>query len=266
MNWVKENRENLNKSNYVLKADSSSNYWFGVSEKKLNEYKSLFNFDFNIILFGSESDEGDFYVIPYLAIKDLFVESSLYNFQNKRKRWVGDIRNHKLRIRKSDVERNISDFFSLPSNRITKNILKDDDLNDYAIENSRKEVSIRIKQSKFRRIVLDNFNSKCCLSSITESQLLVASHIIPWSSKIETRLSPHNGLCFSILYDKLFDKGFFTITESKEVLITSRINELSSETRKWLNGISGKKISKPRNYEISIDALKYHKEKIFESF
>lgn len=60
MNWVKINRETLEKSKYVLKADTNSNYWFGVSQKKLNDYRSLFNSDFNVILFGSDDNEGEF--------------------------------------------------------------------------------------------------------------------------------------------------------------------------------------------------------------
>ncbi len=266
MNWVKENRDKLEQSNYVLKANTTSNYWFGISQKKLDGYRTQFGSDFNVILFGSEDDQGDFYTLPFSAMQDLLTEKNLYLLEGKRQRWVGDIRNHILRIRNSNIERNISNFFSLPTMDYSKPILQKDNLNDYAIENAKREIQIRIKQSSFRKKVLKNFDHKCCLTGVTENDLLVASHIVPWSTKIDTRLSPHNGLCLSTLYDSLFDKGYFTLNEKYEVIIASKLDELSLQTQNWLNGISGKVISNPVQYEISQIALEYHRNIIFEKF
>lgn len=265
MNWVKENRIKLEQSNYVLKADTTSNYWFGISQKKIHNYRSQFGSDFSIILFGSEDDEGDFYILPFSAIQDLLTEKNLYFLEGKRQRWVGDIRNHILKIRNSNIERNISDFFSLPQIDYSKPILQKDNLNDYAIENAKREIQVRIKQSIFRKKVLENFNHQCCLTNIKEKELLVASHIIPWSTKIETRLSPHNGLCLSVLYDSLFDKGYFTLSEKYEVIITSKLDELSLQTKNWLDEISGKIISSPVKYEIDIISLDFHRKYVFKA-
>lgn len=139
-------------------------------------------------------------------------------------------------------------------------------LNDYAIENAKSEIQVRVKQSNFRKRVLENFSYKCCLTGVFEKELLVASHIIPWSAQIGTRLSPHNGLCLSTLYDSLFDKGYFTLGEQYEIIVTSKLNGLSSQTQTWLNEISKKSISPPVKYEISQLALESHRDKIFESF
>lgn len=266
MNWVKENRAKLEQSNYVLKADNTSNYWFGISQKKLDYYRTQFGLDFNIILFGSDDEEGDFYVLPFSVIQDLLITKNLYIFEEKRLRWVGDIRNHSLRIRNSNIERNICDFYSLPLKNHDRLILQRHNLNDYAIENSKREIQVRVKQSTFRKNVLENFEFKCCLTGVTENELLVASHIIPWAIKIDTRLSPHNGLCLSTLYDCLFDRGYFTLSDKYEIIITSRLNELSLQTRDWLEKISGKTISEPVKYEISQAALEYHRNMIFEKF
>ena len=263
MNWVKANRAKLEQSNYVLKADTSSNYWFGISQKKLNEYSTQFDSSFDIILFGNAKDEGDFYRLPFLAIRDLLTEENLYFFEGKRKRWVGDIRNHILRIRNSKVERNISEYFSIPKTYYKTLILQKDNLNDYAIENARREIKVRVKQSGFRKKVLKNFNYQCCLTAVKETELLVASHIIPWASKIETRLSPHNGLCLSVLYDSLFDEGYFTFDELNKVIITSRIKSLSKQMQHWLSEISGREMALSQKYEISTDALEYHRNNIF---
>lgn len=121
-------------------------------------------------------------------------------------------------------------------------------------------------KSVFRKKVLENFNNQCCLTGVKEKELLVASHIIPWSGKIETRLSPHNGLCLSVLYDSLFDKGYFTINEANEVIITSIIDSFSKQTQQWLAQISGQKLASPKKYKISKDALAYHRNNIFDRF
>src|SRR6266550_4075025 len=51
-------------------------------------------------------------------------------------------------------------------------------LNDYAIENRRIEINARLKQSVFRQRVLANFGGRCCLSGVTELELLTASHVV----------------------------------------------------------------------------------------
>lgn len=217
-------------------------------------------------MFGGEEDEGDFYCLPFIAIKDLLIKENLYFFEDRRTRWVGDIRSHILRIRNCKIERNISEYFSIPKLHFDSPILQKDNLNDYAIENAKREVKARVKQSIFRKEVLENFNRQCCLTGVDESQLLVASHIIPWSAKIDTRLSPYNGLCLSILYDSLFDSGYFTFNDSTEVVLTPRLHTLSKQAQQWLTQILGREIAKPKKYEVSKSALEYHRTNIFDRF
>lgn len=265
MNWVKENRELLNDRNYVLKATVRSGYWFGIWHKKISGYISRFGTNFNIILFGSEDSEGDFYVIPFAAIQDLLNEEAVYSF-DVGKRWVGDIRNHILKFRNSSIERNISEFYSLPAYLNDTPILQINNKNDYAIENYKRMTQVRLKQSVFRQQILRNFNGRCCLTGLFENDLLVASHIIPWMNKIDSRLSPHNGLCLSILYDYLFDKGYFTFSNDYSVITTPRLSQLSGEVQSWLEYIDGKSMASPVEYEISKVSLTYHRENIFDKF
>lgn len=265
MNYIYQHRKLFEATNYVLKADTSTGYWVGISRGRIEQYKNRFTLNFNIIIYGNEQIEGDFYVIPYSAVQDIFTIESMYK---GRERWVADIKNHIIRFRVSNIQRNLSQYYSIP---LTENLSKTDIIakelrNDYAIENAKREIYVRLKQSLFRKEVLKNFGNKCCLSNVSEGNLLVASHIIPWSEKIETRLSPHNGLCLSVLYDSLFDKGFFTLNNNYEVIITSKINTLSLQTKKWLSEIYGKRISQPFKYEVSNIALEYHRDNIFEKF
>ena len=54
-------------------------------------------------------------------------------------------------------------------------------------------VSVRINQSLFRKIVLSNFNNKCCITGIGITELLIASHISPWGMDKNNQLNPKNG-------------------------------------------------------------------------
>ncbi|MCX2679018.1 HNH endonuclease [Galbibacter sp. EGI 63066] len=263
-NFVALNREELAKQHYVRKASTSSDYFFSIYQQELKGYEERFGNDFNIIFYGNEDVETDYYSIPFLFVKDVLIPQNLYQ---KQKRWAGDIKNHVINFRVSKVKRNISGFYSLPFS-LKKNQVQISvkDSNDYAIENAKREIKVRVKQSLFRNRVLNNFNGTCCVSGITENDLLVASHIVPWSEKIETRLNPSNGLCLSVLYDKLFDKGYFTLDNDYKVVITSRISELSSKTKARLLEIQGKFISSTRNNEISQLCLEFHRQNIFESF
>lgn len=62
-------------------------------------------------------------------------------------------------------------------------------------------------------------------TGIDLSELLVASHIIPWSENEQERLNPENGICLSSLYDKAFDKGLISFTNDKRVLFSFRLKE-----------------------------------------
>ncbi|MFT3825154.1 MAG: HNH endonuclease [Chitinophagaceae bacterium] len=266
MNWVKINREQLAVNNYVRKADAKTNYWLDLSDSKLSYYRQLTNDNFNIIIYGDEDIETDFYIIPFEELKHILLENTFAKSEGRR-RWIGNIINHHISLSNTGVKLNISHRYSVPTSFMVESlILSTEGANDYAIENAKREIQVRIKQSSFRKKVLENFEFKCCLTGVTENELLVASHIIPWSTKIETRLSPHNGLCLSTLYDSLFDKGYFTLSKFYEVIITSKLDELSLPAQNWLNEIPGKTISIPVIYEISQIALEYHRNTIFEKF
>lgn len=62
-------------------------------------------------------------------------------------------------------------------------------------EYKNREVKTRVNQNVFRQIVLANYNNKCAITGIDIPELLVASHIIPWSKNENVRLNPENGIC-----------------------------------------------------------------------
>jgi len=75
-------------------------------------------------------------------------------------------------------------------------------------------VKTRVNQTFFRASILSLYNKKCCITGLNIPDLLIASHIIPWSQDEKNRLNPRNGLCLNAMHDRAFDKGYITIIPS----------------------------------------------------
>ena len=125
-------------------------------------------------------------------------------------------------------------------------------------------VKTRLNQSIFRSMILATYNYKCCITSISNPELLVASHIVPWSKDEKNRLNPMNGLSLNALHDKAFDNGLITIDASNyRIKISSRLkkyNTLKSVKQNFLN-YEGKEISLPDKFLPAKEFLKAHNER-----
>lgn len=70
---------------------------------------------------------------------------------------------------------------------------------------------VRVNQQFFRSLVLAGYGNRCAVCELPFPQLLVASHIIPWSIDKSLRMNPRNGICLCALHDRAFDKGLLRI-------------------------------------------------------
>ncbi|MCG8581761.1 MAG: HNH endonuclease [Bacteroidales bacterium] len=128
-------------------------------------------------------------------------------------------------------------------------------------------VKSRINQHFFRKMVLTNYDSRCAITGISIPSLLIASHIKPWSSDETNRLNPSNGICFSALYDKAFDKGLISVDDNYRILLSSSLKEFA--TREYFNlhfgQILNQKIILPAKYLPKQEFLEWHRNNIFEN-
>lgn len=101
--------------------------------------------------------------------------------------------------------------------------LNDIDLDQLTKDGKEKErlIKTRVNQSLFRKIVLATYNNQCCITGLAQPELLIASHIVPWSRNESIRLSPMNGLCLNALHDKAFDTGLITIRPDDYTIVLS---------------------------------------------
>lgn len=168
------------------------------------------------------------------------------------------IKNHKFILNKSSNNKDVAEFYG------NTNLLTEAKNTSYGEITHKALVNIRQKQYLYRKQVLINFNYECCLTGIKENDLIIASHIIPYSNRVDTRLDPSNGLCLSVLYDKLFDKGFISFDDKYKVLIPSNLDNISSELMNILFHIKDRQISDPKKYPIKQEYLVYHRNHIFK--
>lgn len=126
-------------------------------------------------------------------------------------------------------------------------------------------VKTRVNQSVFRQMVLSNYNNKCAITGIDIPELLLASHIMPWSKNEEHRLNPENGICFSALYDKAFDKGIIGISKNHEIMFSDKLkNKRETEFySKYFTPIENQKIIVAQKYLPRKEFLEYHLDTIF---
>jgi hypothetical protein len=69
-------------------------------------------------------------------------------------------------------------------------------------------------QGTFRTALLAKYHETCPIHGISNTDLLVASHIKPWKACTnQERLDPENGILLSALIDRLFDRGLVTFSD-----------------------------------------------------
>lgn len=137
------------------------------------------------------------------------------------------------------------------------------ELSDLPKEGKEKErlVKTRVNQSIFRTVVLATYNNTCCITGINNTELLIASHIVPWSKDEKNRLNPMNGLCLNALHDKAFDTGLITISaKDYTIKVSSRIKKknMAESIEQNFIKLEGKEILLPDKFLPSKELLKIH--------
>lgn len=112
----------------------------------------------------------------------------------------------------------------------------------------------------FKDELFKKYNGRCIITLINLRQILIATHIKPWSvSTNKERLDTNNGLLLSGTYQMLFDKGLITFDYNGNIIVSNAITENNAQR---LNIKNGNHYNIMPNTEM-ISFLKYHKEHIF---
>jgi len=127
-------------------------------------------------------------------------------------------------------------------------------------------VNVRVRQSFFREIILNNFDSRCVITGINILPMLRASHIIPWAKNEQERMNPENGLCLSALYDSAYDKGFIGVTPNYKVILSEKLKKQRKEPffQEHFGKIEGIQIRQRSKFFPRKEFLEYHLDQIFD--
>jgi putative restriction endonuclease len=129
----------------------------------------------------------------------------------------------------------------------------------------RANVKQRIHQDFFRATVLAAYNQRCCICRIPYPELLIASHIIPWSVREDTRVNPENGLCLCATHDRAFDYGLVSVSADFIIMLCGRLKKANDSTSKVVfHAFDGERILSPDRFRPKREFLQWHFENVFE--
>lgn len=128
-----------------------------------------------------------------------------------------------------------SNSISKESNQnLLKYNLENKEINDLSDEEKEAYFNVISKirnkrvQDKFRRDLLVEFHCKCALCEVDKKELLIASHIVPYSKCkgiISKAGDVNNGLLLCPIHDALFEAGrFISFNQKGEIVISDKIN------------------------------------------
>jgi predicted restriction endonuclease len=195
-----------------------------------------------------DPDEIDEIINKYLSIDEL-------NKKNKRgnNMYTASLKNFKKFLENNIEEKIIKEKNELEIKSIEENI---DNLNSLEKESI---IKTRIGQSKFKHGLLKIYR-KCVLCEIKKHDLLIASHIKPWSvSNNDEKLDLNNGLLLCPLHDKLFDLGYISFDINGNIKISPLI---SSDEYNSLNINVNARIELKNSILIY---MRWHNENIYKS-
>jgi putative restriction endonuclease len=126
-------------------------------------------------------------------------------------------------------------------------------------------VRVRTMQSFFRKVVLAAYNSRCCITGNPVEDLLVASHILPWSDFPEQRLNPKNGLCLAAHFDRAFDRRLITFDTEMRLVLSPVLKRYlpNSAIESEFVPREGQRLTCPDRFLPEADFLAYHRGRMF---
>lgn len=127
-------------------------------------------------------------------------------------------------------------------------------------------IKTRVNQSFFRNTILAAYNETCCITGLSQKELLIAGHIRPWGLDEKNRLNPSNGIAINALHDKAFEHGYLTITTDYKIKISPKLLKSDSEeVHDYFGKYNDTDMILPSRFLPDKDFLKYHNQERFKS-
>lgn len=161
------------------------------------------------------------------------------------------------------------DQLAFESERLVQDIVGEPTLPTTLPEGKDREalVRVRVNQGFFRAAVLAAYDFRCCITGLSITELLNASHIVPWADDVGNRTNPRNGLCLNAIHDRAFDCGLVTVTPDLVVRVSPRVKHVADDIfrKTVLTKYDGLRIRSASRFRPDPALLAIHNEKIFLS-
>ena len=113
-----------------------------------------------------------------------------------------------------------------------------------------RKAKTRVNQDFFRKMILADYGTQCCVSGLNVPDVLRASHIVGWAENKENRMNPANGLCLSATYDAAFDRHLISFDAKYRMVLSPQLREYYSNDafKTQFLAFEGKRISLPKRF------------------
>ena len=149
---------------------------------------------------------------------------------------------NELEKKKDDLENKITqvEYYD-----IRKRCEEEIDQEDYSAQGSESSVYVRAKQEKFRKILLQEYSSKCAFCGFNELEYLVGAHIVPFNimrkDDHQNAMNPANGILLCKLCDLSFERGDILLQKNFEITINEKLKKSNNAAVcSWLEKINSK--------------------------
>lgn len=129
-----------------------------------------------------------------------------------------------------------------------------------------RQSKVRLVQGFFRDTVLASYDFACSFCGLCLTEMLTASHIIPWKCDESRRADPRNGIALCAFHDRAFDRGLVTVRCNMTMWVSDRAKTktLTPMQEVGLLNIDGCPIRMPARFAPDPTALEYHNTKVFQ--
>ena len=115
--------------------------------------------------------------------------------------------------------------------------IESEDLPDEAIDAALRKNSLRFRkirvgeglldsrqrrgQARLRQLTLESYRGRCALCDVSDTNLLIASHISRWADDPDARGDRTNVICLCKFHDALFEDGYISFGDDLRVLTSA---------------------------------------------
>ncbi len=132
-------------------------------------------------------------------------------------------------------------------------------IGDIYVSDEHKQTRVRKGMNALRSATLKHYRNSCALCDVSDTRLLVTSHIARWADRPEARGKLSNLICYCSLHDKLFEHGYFSLLDTYQIRWRSDLN--SKAINIWRNECT-KEFSVPLIHPPAHEFLKEHRNRV----